>query len=201
MLRRRDQMKIIGIIGSIGSGKDFISEHISKKYNFKVIHTGEIVRNIAKNMGLMLNRNDLLSVSKKCYNNFGKKYFVNIIISEIRKADTEFIIINSIRSKSDVELLKKEFGNQFVLVYIKSGKTTRFNRLINRGDDRDPITFEEFLKQEADEEKTFSTNNAIKLADYQIENNQSTNELFNQIQIMMKQLYGETHVSKKSNEV
>ena len=58
-------MKIIGIMGLIGSGKDAVSQYLAEKYGYEVIGMGNIVRELSKGIGRTNGRDDLQQTQKE----------------------------------------------------------------------------------------------------------------------------------------
>ena len=68
-------------------------------------------------------------------------------------------------------------------------KKTRFQRLVKRAEPRDPTAWREFLRQDKTEEQIFQLSRACKLADYRIDNNGTSEELFKKVdEIIQKEL-------------
>ena len=179
-------MKVIGLIGMIGSGKDAVNDYIANKYGYKVVHMGDIVRTIAKERGLDTHRNNLDSIQKECTEKHGQGYFAQEVVREIKESGVEKAIINGIRRPVDAEVPKKIFGNNMILVQVDADPQVRFERLSKRGRPGDPKTIEEFERQERDQFKLFNLEKTLKRVDHKLENDGTLKELHDKIDKLLK---------------
>ncbi|MCJ7828346.1 MAG: hypothetical protein MUP81_01215 [Dehalococcoidia bacterium] len=75
-------------------------------------------------------------------------------------------------------LLKDIFGQDFILIHVYiTDPHVRYNRMTGRGEDRDPHSYDQFLRQDQAEEKLFSLKEAERLADYSISNDGTLDDL------------------------
>jgi dephospho-CoA kinase len=174
-------MTIVGAVGAIGSGKDTVISYISTKSSMPIISIGDIARDIVKSEGLPLTREHLQQITVKYYEKFGKTYFIEETVNRIKRSRHDKVLITGIRAPTDVETLRKNFLDDFILISVTADKRKRFQRLKMRGDLRDPKTWREFLEQDQNEEKIFHINESCKLANYRIDNNGTFQELFQKI--------------------
>ena len=180
---------VIGLIGTIGSGKDVIAEHLAKKHGFQVIGMGDVVRAAVKEKGLSLERENLQKVSKEFTNKFGMHYWANKISDFIIEHGWEKIVINGIRRVPGYEVYKQRFGDKFHFILVEADSRIRFDRLKLRQRPGDPKVFNEFTKQERNEIALYETfEEAVKLADYKLKNESTVNEAFKQIDSILKQI-------------
>jgi len=90
-------MRVIGIVGKIGSGKDTAAEYLNKKYSFKSVNIGDLVRKEAKNKKLVPTRINLTRVSKEFTDKFGKDYWSKRAIKKIKSFKGSKFVITGIR--------------------------------------------------------------------------------------------------------
>jgi len=67
---------------------------------------------------------------------------------EYMPKEKNFIIIDSIGNPGEVEYLKKKYGKTFKLLAVDANEKIRFERLLVRGEKKDPKTWEEFLEMD-----------------------------------------------------
>jgi dephospho-CoA kinase len=180
-------LKIIGAVGQIGSGKDTVIRYISNRLSILTISIGDIAREIARNEGLPETRENLQKITQKRYEQFGRTYFIEETIRKIKYTNIDRILITGIRAPTDVATLRKNFHDNFLLICVTANKKTRFQRLARRAEPRDPKTWKEFLSQDEAEEEIFQVTEACKLADLRIENNGTAEELFQNIDKIIKE--------------
>ncbi len=175
-------MKVIGVVGDIGSGKDELLKHLRDKYGVPYISTGDIVRQIAEEEGLEGTRENLEAISKRCFKEMGRGCFVRMAAQQIIQKGWKVAGISGIRSPKDVAVMKEMFGDDFILVRVDiNNPAVRFQRVRLRGEQRDPLTYEAFLMQDRNEEKEFEISKAEALADYSLDNSGTLEQLRRQI--------------------
>ncbi len=180
-------MKVIGLIGLIGSGKDLISDYLSSKYGYSVITMGDIVREIATKLGRTHERYDLQLTQKEMTEKYGMEYFPQQVVKKIREGNVEKVVINGIRRPEDAIIPKREFGKDMLIIYVDVDPKIRFERMKLRKREGDPETFEDFKKQEENEFKFFRLEETINLADVTIDNNSTKEHVYEQIDKILKQ--------------
>ena len=180
-------MKVIGLVGPIGSGKDTVSDYISKKYGYKVIVMGDIVREIATELGRGHSRDDLHLTQREVVAKYGLSYFAGRVVEKIRKNGWEKVVINGIRRPEDAAVPKKEFGKDMVVALVDALPQIRFERMKARKRQGDPHTMEEFIRQEKNEKKLFQFDETMKFVDSIIINNDgSFEQLYKTVDAFMK---------------
>jgi len=177
---------IIGLTGLIGSGKTEVSTHLIKKYNFKYLSTGDIVREECVKQGLEPNRENAHAMQKTMVDKYGKDYWTNKVINTIKKNKWERAIFDGVRYNIDLELPKREFGDKFILVYVKAEQKVRFKRIKNRGRVGDPDNFEGFESQENNELKLFDFLELFEKADFLIDNSEDIPHLQNEVDALIE---------------
>ena len=179
-------MKIVGVVGKIGSGKDTVVKHISSECSMRILSIGDIAREIAQNEGLPAKRENLQKITEKYYAKFGKTYFINETVRRIKYLNDDKVAITGIRAPIDVTTLRKHFHENLILICVTANKKNRFQRLLKRNEPRDPKTWREFLEQDREEEKIFQLSKTCKLADYRITNNETIEKLFQKVNRIIK---------------
>lgn len=180
---------VIGLVGTIGAGKDFVSDYIVKKHGFQVVSMGDLVREEATNQGLEHNRENLQNLSRRFTDEHGSKYWAYKVTDRVLKLKWEKAIINGMRRVQELEVYRERFGNKFKLILIDADPKIRFERLKSRLRPGDPQTWEEFAKQEKNELKLYGTfDETIKLADYTIKNEGTPEQLFSKIDELIGKL-------------
>src|SRR3989338_8524530 len=179
-------MKIIGITGLIGSGKDAVSQYLAEKYGYEVIGMGDIVREISREIGRTNGRDDLQKTQKEIVEKYGWEYFAEHVVKKILKNKWNKVVINGIRRPQDAIVPKKHFGKNIVILLIDAPPKVRYERLKQRKREGDPETFEEFMRQEKNEIKLFNIEETLKYYDHKIENTGDVKKLYKTIDEFMK---------------
>lgn len=91
--------------------------------------------------------------------------------------------MTGIRSPEDAEALRGRFGEAFTLVGVDGGdERNRFERAEHREADRDPAGFEEFVRDDREEDELFHIGDTLARAEIVLDNRGSVDELFQQIE-------------------
>jgi dephospho-CoA kinase len=149
-------MKIVGVVGLNGSGKDEVVKYLEQRYGFPLISVGDIVREIAVKEGVEATRDNLDEITKRYFAEFGKGYFLKLVIEKIRQNKWKSVGISGIRSPEDVSQVKAAFKKDFILIHVYiTDPNVRYERIRRRGSKRDEMSFAEFLKQDQVSEQLF----------------------------------------------
>lgn len=170
--------KVIGVVGGIGSGKDEVLKYLKARYGVPYISTGDIARKIASSENTEPTRENLKIISIRCFERMGKGYFIRQAAEEIVNNGWPIAGISGVRSPEDAAILKDMFGSNFVLIRVDiSDPEIRFQRVRLRHEERDPAAYNQFLQQDASEEKTFNISVTGSKADFVLNNDGSLDDL------------------------
>src|SRR5271157_4471157 len=111
-------MKVIGVIGQNGSGKDEVLKYLRAKYNIPFLSTGDMVREIAAKEGKEPTRENLQEISERYFREFGRGCFVKLAAEKIHRNGWQIGGITGIRSLDDVQILRSSFGQDFILINV-----------------------------------------------------------------------------------
>ena len=171
-------MKVIGVIGKNGSGKDEVLKYLKEKHNVPFLSTGDMVREIAAREGRTLDRATLQEISDSYFRKYGQGCFVKMVAEKIRDEGWPVAGISGVRSPHDVQLLREILGGSFVLIEVSvTDSRVRFERMRKRGAERDTDSYERFLEQDQGEEQVFHVGEAAGLADYSLSNDGGLEDL------------------------
>jgi dephospho-CoA kinase len=171
---------IIGLTGTISSGKSTVAQILVKK-GFEHHTYSDILRREAKKRSIIATRINLQKLGnqiKKESKNFG-------ILSKliIENSKSEKIIADGIRTVDEIKELKK-YPNSHVIA-VDAPQIIRFKRLAKRKRTGDPLTFKEFKKIDDHENEGLSKgqeiNKCISKADFVINNSEDINKLKKEI--------------------
>ncbi len=175
--------KIIAVTGLIGSGKDTVAEYIAEKYGYTIIDYANILREMCKNEGLELTRDNLQNLRLK----YGNTFLAEEVVDRVKKSGKDKILITPLRRSEDYEIPNKELGG-IVMILVESDDKIRFERLSKRGRENDPKDFEEFQRQAKRDDDIYDFDKTFSYAKYRIQNNGDIDQLKKQIDKIMEEL-------------
>lgn len=134
---------IIGLTGTNGSGKTVAAEHLQKKgFNFHSL--SDVIRDELASRGLPPNRENLIREGNRLRAEYGPGVLAQRVERKLR-SDLNYVI-DSIRNPSEVRVLRDT--GRFHLLHLDAPSKLRYERVVRRGGNRVPASFEEFDLQE-----------------------------------------------------
>src|SRR3989339_548422 len=159
-----DKKIIIGFVGEIASGKDTAVMYLVKKYHASQQKISQVLRE-----------------------NFSQDILSKVIASDVQADNNAIVIVNGIRRASDIVYLR-ELPN-FHIIHITADMRTRYERLVQRGENSDDKTktFEQFQKDhKAEAELEIAT--IAKRASHMIDNNGNFEDLHTQLDALVEKV-------------
>src|SRR5258708_2676082 len=110
-------MKIIGLAGTNGSGKDSLGEFLVKDYGYMLVVVSDFLRDEAKRRGQPPEREFLREISAEWRREYGLGVLVDKAVELFNKSDKPYkgLIINPMRNVGEAQRIK-ELGGQLVWV-------------------------------------------------------------------------------------
>jgi len=179
----KHKFKIIGFVGKRGCGKDACSKYLTQKHGAEEIVMSDFISKAVRLFHIPPNRKNVPWFITKIRKRFGKGILARAVVKKIRDNESALCVINGIRLKREVEILRKEYGKKLILVGIACDPEIRFERIKKREKktkqrkDETDMPLKDFFKQE----KKIVTEKEIsaieRKIDYAIENNGTKREL------------------------
>jgi len=182
-------MKIIGVCGRIGSGKDEFCNRLVKKYGFVKLIMSDRVNEELEKRGLPISRENQQRVSleyKKKYGKEGKGEWARRTVEFAQKNKLEKIVVSGVRDSQELEVFKK---HDFTLILVTASPETRFKRLVARGSRKDIPDVEALKTQEKGEARVFDIYDKFEqVSDSVIKNEGTLEELYRKTDELMEKL-------------
>lgn len=134
---------------------------------------GDVIREETRRRGLEPDAKNTGEVMKQLRLELGEAAVAELCLDEIRKAGSDRIVVDGIRSISEVETFRK-FAD-VILIAVHASRRRRYALLKERGRKDDPLSYEVFLKRE-ERELGVGIGDAIALADEIVSNEHTTPE-------------------------
>jgi dephospho-CoA kinase len=182
---------IIGIAGTLASGKDTVAHYIVKKYGFMHVSTGDIIRDEIRNRGLEVNRSEEFTVGTDMRTKNGPAILSKMAIERYESSIQKQVgvAISGIRNPAEGELILSKGG---IVIFVDADPKTRFIRLQARGRIGAEVTFSQFIENE---KKELNSNNPASqninrmriLATHVVKNDGTEEELYAKINQILAQ--------------
>ncbi|MEM1535399.1 MAG: AAA family ATPase [Candidatus Pacearchaeota archaeon] len=177
---------VIGIIGTIASGKGTVTSYLVKKHKFKRIVMGNLVRAIARSEGIAPTRENLHNLQAR-YRAKDPGYFIKKAIAKIKASKHNKWVVDGLRNPEDAHLLKKAFNAKIIFVDAPIALRWERARKRRRGKEKE-ISLDEFKKIENEENKIFHFNITKRYADFKLMNNTTKEDLWKNTEKILKKL-------------
>jgi len=169
---------IIGITGSLSSGKGTVVELLVKK-GFKHYSVRDFLIEELRTIGLPVNRDNLVGVGNQLREMNHPAYIVEKLYERAKLVSGD-CVIESLRTSGEINSLKQK--GEFYLIAVDADQQIRYERAVNRQSETDKISFEKFLEDEkremfSDDPNKQNLSKCIEMADFVLVNNGSIEEL------------------------
>jgi dephospho-CoA kinase len=190
-------MRLVGIAGTDGSGKDTVTEVLTER-DWLYVSLSEILREEAKNRGLKLRRYTLRLISAEWRRKHGLGVLIDKAMELYKPQQKKYkgLVIASLRNPGEADEVHR-LGGQ--VVWVDAAPKVRYGRIMNRHrGTEDDVTYEEFLAEEEaqmrhhdGDEATLNLGDVKAKANIFLENNGDDIEAFkNQVEKTLQQVLG-----------
>lgn len=173
-------MKVVGLVGSLASGKGTVAEFFASKGYLVFPVSGPIKQEVIRR-DLEITRKNMQDVGNEMRQKYGLDYWARELVKEIETGKMDKIVIDGLRSPGEVEFFK-DFYHAYILG-IDAPTEKRLTLVLSRKKEGDPKTRDEFEKWEQRDrgigEESFGqqVDKCLALADSVIENTGTLEEL------------------------
>ena len=186
-------MKLIGIGGTNGSGKDTIGKILEEKHGWKFISLTDVLRDIAVSRGLTIDRENLRQISAELREKHSTGIMIDLVIESYKKLDQKYegLVTASLRNAGEADRVHALGGT---VIWVDADPKLRHERISSRQRADDKVSFEQFMEQEDIEMHGATNKYELKSADVKAKadkglNNDSDYEAFvNKIDTLVKSI-------------
>lgn len=178
---------IFGLVGPIASGKETVKKYLVEKYDAQDCRFSTALRDILSRAAVPISRDTMQRLSTILRANFGEDLLAKIIANDASKLNADVVVIDGVRRPTDIEYLSKL--PNFFLVKIDADSKIRHQRMVKRNENEGDSqkTYEQFLKDhEAEADSLVPL--VMETAKYAIDNNGTLEDLYKQIDEIIKKL-------------
>ncbi|MFZ2357117.1 MAG: AAA family ATPase [Candidatus Omnitrophota bacterium] len=178
---------LIGVTGTMASGKDSVSEYLKEK-GFFHFSLSDAIRTECDKRGLPKDRDTLRNLGNELREKQGANVLAKLAIHAIATNGAKNTVITSIRNPEEIKLLKKQ--GDFIFLAVDAPIELRYERTKSRHRESDFIDFETFKNQEEAEMAggpgKQNLAEVIAMADHILINNSTVEDLRKKINEILK---------------
>ncbi len=170
---------VIGIIGTIGAGKDTAGDYIASKLGIPSFQISSPLKQMCAEIGVEPTRENLIALGTKLAAELGDGYLAQHILDHMASE----AVITGMRQLGQIAVLKA--SSNLKLISIDADPRIRFERTQKNGKLGEAKTLEEFISREQAENSAPNVQRlfeCMELADYHLVNNGSTKDLYSALE-------------------
>lgn len=152
-------LKIVGLVGTAGAGKNTVAQFLSTLFGFKNLDTSDMVRAITRQVyhlppDFSPVRDQLYLVANFVRGEIHPAAMVKLCILEAEALEVPRGVISGLRSMGEAEAVRAAGG---IIIGVDADPKMRYNRIYSRARDTESQkTYEEFLRQDTYENRGLS---------------------------------------------
>ena len=178
-------MLVIAFCGKKYSGKDEGCNYLVSRYGFKHLdYTRDVTGPILREQGKEVTRDNLVELVGKLRKEKGTDILTRMLAEKI----TGNCTISGLRYKEEAQYMRGKFGKNFKLIAVETDDRIRYKRSLKqnvKGEGKH--TFENFIgREDLPTERVIPE--TMKIADQTVSNNGSLEELYRQLDTILKGL-------------
>ncbi|MFH1256186.1 MAG: AAA family ATPase [Candidatus Diapherotrites archaeon] len=163
-------MHAIILVGLARSGKDTAADFLAKKFHYKKFVFSDFLAAELKKKKVPLSKHNLSVFGDELRKKNGMAAVAGLLWKKAKKFKK--IVLVGARSVEEINYVKKKCKNTFVAAI-----TAPVSKRFARRSSRDPKTRKDFLARDKRDIRNKGLNNALKLADFTLQNNGTVREL------------------------
>ena len=136
---------IIGLTGTNGSGKDTVADYLKEK-NFSFHSLSDAIRDELRSQNSELTRENLIAAGNRLRQESGPGVLALRVAKKIQDNKEENVVVVSVRNVKEIAVLKEL--SDCMMVFVDAPIELRYERISQRGSERDNESFEEFKHKE-----------------------------------------------------
>lgn len=140
-------MKIIGLAGTNGSGKDTVAEFLRDEYGYYVISATDMLKEELKKLSWPMDRTHKRKLGNQWRREQGLGVIVQRAVDEAKAAGRDKLVVGSLRNAGEADLVHELDGK---VIWVDADPLLRYQRISsgNRNRVEDDKTYREFIRDE-----------------------------------------------------
>ena len=171
-------MVVIILVGLARSGKDTVADFIVNKYNFVKYTFSDVLKEQLEQKEITATKERMLELGDLLRQQMGMDAVAQLLDKKIIEKDK--LILVGPRSIEEIEYFKKKFSD-IKIIKVVAGKDERFERKIEANQSET-----EFFERDQKDLKTKGLQKALNIAELQINNFETKEELQKEIDTVMQ---------------
>lgn len=182
--------KVIALVGPIASGKGVVAGYLEDK-GYCSFSLSDRIREELTRQGMEITRSNLRDMAHKLRKDLGPDILAKRTADKAKKSGCEKIVIDAIRNPFEVRRIQEDLDA--VVIGVNASQKRRYEFMQMRSRPGDIKTYDEFIKQDNEElasgvDHKMNILDAIKKADYIIENDGTLEDLKSKVDDILKKL-------------
>lgn len=124
--------KVIVVTGLPGSGKSTVADYIESKYNAKVLHTGDVIREEVKRRGLRYTPENDAKIAHWFHTNGRERLVVARVWQKASRTRRKIIVLEGFRSYDQLNSLEKLSKTRPIVISVEASLNVRVKRVLKR---------------------------------------------------------------------
>ena len=176
---------ILGFTGLISCGKGTVTKYLKEKHAAETFRFSTMLRDVLTRLYLEHSRENMSGLSTVLRDFFGQDLMAKVMAKDVVNSQADLIVVDGIRRMEDIKYLRAL--PNFKLVSIEADMKTRYERLIERGENSDDKnkTWEDFVADHQLETE-LTILDTMKVADIVINNDGNLEALQRQLDNLVK---------------
>ena len=185
--------KVIILIGPICAGKGQVAQILHQYYGYTILRFSQILEEEMILRKIPIIRENYQQLGNDLRRELGSNALAIKLVDQINNKDIDKVVIDGARNPEEIFYIKNSLPNSTIIsLVLEAPRQIRFQRLLERQRQGDPIKFEDF--QEKDDIEMYGDGtphsqriiDCIKVADFKIENTKNLEHLQQQLENILK---------------
>ena len=98
--------RVVGLVGRMGAGKGVVSDYLNKEYGASQHRFSQVLMDLLDRLYLPHERKFLQELGASIRSKLGREVIVEAFRKDLRKDDSNIIVVDGIRYKNEVDMLR-----------------------------------------------------------------------------------------------